>query len=748
MIEIQSLWRFWGDAEGGYSGVVPHNTVCARLLTEEICAMAQRQNIDCADVNCMKWPIFGISRHAECKVLLLRSDIAKLCAEFWSNVEQTSDKVYSFAIRFRNPDNTSVYFPRMYLTDVQPLVASMFGPVDAGEALYICTFKDERWARRCDRWYRSSKNLNDISTLSWDRNTLEGSDASTGMGVSSIQLRDFALCCMGKSGLMESLGFRMLAHRDIELDFGHILDEYEVDESRIQLGSTTLDPWRRWELDPPKFIGSADHRPWQKLLDESLTRAGMAVAIVPSTDYALPNKAVFNFVGETDQELAAEFMATRKADIIAGSVKISGEIADEKHASELKENKFFLRDPDLLHYIVPLYFGQQLRSRSLTILSKRSAPADGRPPAVFSPSQGTTAHSFGTGNGTAWNMRSKFLNPPIYSQSGFGWTADLEDFRDPLPSYSPNKKPTIPKGAGNFIVESDVSAWGRGDSLFDPIHHTSNSPMSGFVRLERGSLDQASSDYAYAIRDRSERAMRAAVSDIWLRGFHFPEAPWTGGTTLELRLQTDGKGFGFPVTRIHGSLEDPIVSPQESDGSEIVEGSGMVRTYRGEDGRTRVHVEWPFGIPCLIRIVNATRIEAGVDAWRYEARLIMKAFTGNENVNGFAGYYGGVGQPMISGSDVYDTDEPTFYAYNLPELANKAAFSAPGYKKPLTTPGFSVLPIGQDRDGGLHTVVVQGMIYNQSGRTQRLPGFEEDLFNDRNFPIIYFCMTNAIDGTC
>jgi hypothetical protein len=54
----------------------------------------------------------------------------------------------------------------------------------------------------------------------------------------------------------------------------------------------------------------------------------------------------------------------------------------------------------------------------------------------------------------------------------------------------------------------------------------------------------------------------------------------------------------------------------------------------------------------------------------------------------------------------------------------------------LAQPGFSVLPIGEDRDGNTKHVIVQGMLY------------WDDVGGASEPPRVYFCLANAIDGDC
>ena len=201
---------------------------------------------------------------------------------------------------------------------------------------------------------------------------------------------------------------------------------------------------------------------------------------------------------------------------------------------------------------------------------------------------------------------------------------------------------------------------------------------------------------------------------------------WAGGSWIELRLQMDGKGFAFPTTRIYGSLDDPLLGPVTDDSQHEIESSGLVKTWRGEDGRLRVHVGQPFGIPCLLRIVSNE--PWGDNVWRYTAKIALKSnqLQNPHTFKGLIAKFEEVPNTTLDG-------EPEITAFNLCEVNNSAGFAGPGYKLPLVQDGFRVLPIGEDRDGVLHEVVVQAMLYKDTSLNEQYA---------------YFCLHNAIDGEC
>ena len=123
-------------------------TVHARLLTREMCEKIRRQNVDCADINCMKWPILGLGRYATFKCLLLKSDLAELIPK------DAAMSTRGFEVWFivgSEEQSKTTRFPRMHLAHIHPLMVSEMGDPNKGEALYLCTFHCDRWAARSYR---------------------------------------------------------------------------------------------------------------------------------------------------------------------------------------------------------------------------------------------------------------------------------------------------------------------------------------------------------------------------------------------------------------------------------------------------------------------------------------------------------------------------------------------------------------------------------------------------------------------
>jgi hypothetical protein len=245
---------------------------------------------------------------------------------------------------------------------------------------------------------------------------------------------------------------------------------------------------------------------------------------------------------------------------------------------------------------------------------------------------------------------------------------------------------------------------------------------------------------------------RHGVCDLWFRGWIEvppPEETWMGAAWIEYRLQTDSSGFGFPTTRIYSDYYDPLFVPQADDRPLEVSTSGLAKSWRDARGKNHISVEWPFGIPCLIKITgNDGPFNAGVKAWSYRAKLIYKGMV-FDNSSGH--YPPPPNNPLASWpgqlKDFSKLDttwaDQTILAYNLAELANTSTFAGPGYKLPLAQSGFDILPIGLDRLGEQHEVIVQATLY-MSVRFENT----EDVDRAADTPVAYFCLTNAIDGDC
>lgn len=171
LVEIMISCKYAGED-------LPRN-IYARLLTPEIEAVCRRQNIETADINSMKWPIFGLSRYATAKLLVLRSDLFRLLMDDPNDWDSTTGFVNQkeFRIWFISgsaANQGTMYFNRMFLANITPIAVTANGfirkmPVEdsngdpvidpdtgeqeiessnEGEALYIVTFHDNRWLQR------------------------------------------------------------------------------------------------------------------------------------------------------------------------------------------------------------------------------------------------------------------------------------------------------------------------------------------------------------------------------------------------------------------------------------------------------------------------------------------------------------------------------------------------------------------------------------------------------------------------
>ena len=129
---------------GGGSSVT--TTKNPRLMTAEIRKLIERQNIDCADINCMKWPILGLSRYATFKCLMLQSDLRALIPGPYS--PETDGFTVRFIVNNATDSASTASFNRMHLAHIQPLMISEYGDASYGEAFYLCTFHCDRWAAR------------------------------------------------------------------------------------------------------------------------------------------------------------------------------------------------------------------------------------------------------------------------------------------------------------------------------------------------------------------------------------------------------------------------------------------------------------------------------------------------------------------------------------------------------------------------------------------------------------------------
>lgn len=733
-------------------------TVSARLLTDELKQLIERQNIDCSDINCMKWPIMGMSRHATCKVLLLKSDLHNLLtfgdpsaysggaayredhqAQFRSNTQllgllgqntigEADGPYYTeYRIWFLSDPNEATYFNRMHIADIQPLMVSGFGNPEHGEALYIVTFKCFRWARRSMSFASIERpevlpglSLNDGQFLNFARNGTYPNSSSNTSDRSVVSFYEFA-CSPGMlSQFAPDIRNTVWQYKPTTVDLfapWFILPYRTLLAARFGTPDNDLiacpfyssdflwDEIRRGEVTPLR-LDTGRHTPYQSLLDEVLCDTTSAVhSVIPFGSasnrgqyaHTLMSLGFVNF-GESN------FINRVSDSIIAGT--LGGNLASR---SKLNDTA--------VKYIVPMQITAQM-TPPCGIYGVPSVAPNGDPPAIFDEYKGyehanrrPTPQSVGRWSGLD-TMNKRHVTA---SQHGMEF------------------------GRGDHLYGN--RGWGEIISDFSGGYGTfSQSAQSASFINDK---DHPNRKMARRLSIRYQIASQNAA-DIWVRGWVMPTPSELDGWMqwIELRLQTDGKGFGFPTTRIWFDRNDPLVCPQFEDGNGKVKGLGLIKTWKGFDGKDRICLDYPFGIPCLIMVIDNERITAGVDAWRYTCVFVQKSNRPDEQIIPAVTelsdeLYGG-----LEDIEVDDDGDPLnpqrlysrkSVAYNLSEAANRSDFTAPGYKKPLVQPGFNVLPIGQDKDGNKRHVVVQGFIY-RGGEDHRT--------------CVYFSMPNAIDGDC
>ena len=673
---------------GGEGAEVVERRSSARLLTEDMRKLLERQNIDCSDINCMKWPIFGVSRHASCKLLMFRSDLMDLMAvdpNDWS--DESSGNFFpsdgaDFVIWFivgSEEESTSTRFTRMVISDITPTMISEFGKDGYGEAAYIVHFRCDRWFvrdRRCLHRYEADP-LN-MPTMAWDPSCSTGGNPEA---------------TATTSALVEYFLKRNSGIEDVEERF------YEEERDFYSASTVTSAGWTASGI--ATGLRSPRAYPTMSVVDQACQRTGVAIAYLPRFNVAdVPTLGTrYNYivtdVSKGSQRMVA-FLNEYKDDVIAGSFMDlddgTGPSSPTGFGAKVK---------------IPNVIARLIRPQACRTMIRVPEPADGAAPNVFNQLLGGVA--------------------PVGS-------TNIPDSADPFALFPGNRlihyNRTEAFGFPNYGVNPSVYI--NADKWARPSWFLKSQEVQNATSDENGIGTDVSSRWAFKYS--------AGVCDIWLRGWVLPstETAWAGGSFAELRLQTDGNGFGFPTTRIHGDIDDPILGPVGDSEPHDFEGSGMVKTWRGEDGRMRVHVAQPFGIPCLIRLTGATRISdtegvgeviGEVDAWRYTAELVHKERIDTFIPGPLTDYFAGL----------EDFEIGTITAYNLMETRNTSTFSAPSYKIPLPQTGYDILPIGRDRDGAYHSVVVQAMLYMT----------DYSVSDTENLRVCaYFCVTNGIDGEC
>jgi len=640
----------------------------ARLLTPEIERLIRRQNIETSDINCMKWPVFGLSRYATCRLLVMQRDLMDLIA---SDPGEWSDETFSasddgFRIWFiigSTSMSERTCFNRMHLSRIEPLMVSEFGKENYGEAMYIATFHCDRWAARSNRFDAdlSGTVLGQYFSRSWDAASFNDSYQSADRPVASSVISDGV--------------------------------QYKLNQSSywrlFRTGTDIYDDSSGGSAVEIRGVDTMLQKPLTAMIDEVSQRASVAIAYTPTATTESPGSYRFAVVDiSSGAQRMVSFLNEYKADIQAGSLL---DIADGTSPSVLSGFASLARIPNVI--------AQTIRPKRAIVGVKRNMVADGTPPDVFSQSE-TSSATAGTGQ-----FQSEYLNDP-FSRS-------------------------IPTDAIDRVALAGFPKFGEGGAVHisaDNWQQASRDDRRDYSVSTYGTPLSEAENIANDVAGRWAYRYSSGVCDIWFRGWIFPEytSAWPGGSWIELRLQTDRDGFGFPTTRIHGDIDDPMLGPVADDRQHEVEGSGMAQVWRGEDGRLRVHVGYPFGIPCLIKIIGREIIAAGTKAWRYSAKIVYR----KNSDTGATTYKGG----LESFSDL-DIADPVIVAYNLMELANDSGYAGPGYELPLAQAGFDVIPIGGDRSSGSHDVIVQAMLYMGSK-------------GGENRTIAYFSAANAVDGDC
>jgi hypothetical protein len=676
-------------------------TVNARLLTPQLKELIERQNVDCADINCMKWPLFGWSRHATCKLLLTQRDLLTLTTgstdpEVWFNADYRRSVDFGYLIWFivgSKAQSVKTAFSRMRVAQIQPLMISQFGLPNFGEAFYIATFKCDRWAGRGKRAFMkvfdpplSTEPNENYYPRSWKQDEYVNGTNLDCLTIKQIfdRFHSFGdpvwLPWLKKPN--QEAGYSRPNYWDMAPD-GAASDVFD---------DSTVSNYRYEEMFPPISVGDLTQKPLLVVADDVAVKAGVALAYKPNYATAqevgsyLTGKFVWSVIDiNKGNERMVSFLNEYKNDIIAGSVY---DIVDGT-----EDPNGFPTSPALEGIAsiarIPNLISQQVRPDRIVVDMRRTELADGSPPNVFADSQFKSDFPL--------RQYHKYLSNP------FDRTVPSRKYEGFIVR--------VGESCGAYISADSWQGATRGEKQFYKDVIYSNMPND-----------------VYRVNERYGEKYLSGACDIWFRSWIMPnnDQIWAGGSWIELRLQMDGKGFAFPTTRIYGSLDDPLLGPVTDDSQHEIESSGLVKTWRGEDGRLRVHVGQSFGIPCLLRIVSNE--PEGDNVWRYTAKIALKS-TELPNPHTFKGL-------IAKFEEVPNTTldgEPEITAFNLCEVNNSAGFAGPGYKLPLVQDGFRVLPIGEDRDGVLHEVVVQAMLYKDTSDNEQYA---------------YFCLHNAIDGEC
>lgn len=778
-IKVTTAWSAQGEGRDAY----------ARLLTPELEVLIRNQNIETRDINSMKWPLFGLSRHAVCKLLMLRTDLLLLMSDTpgeIAEIENAYETLNEYRIWFRctdDPADEGQIFTRMHIAKVTPLavtgngyvkkvpqldengdpVLDEFGnqiedDVHEGEALYIVEF-------RCDRWWWSSFRRFTFSpwVASGTGSCGLGYPAQTPFHASWVESHNEG--DVFGAGDADSMIEKLLKGKSA---FGCGLGDGNQSESYGLFRESRQDEFEFISLLHPKLratSGNFDrHRPIVEVIDEICRDCHLAISYRPSGSIANGYKGKYSFSIKSNASTASgtglkEFIAAHGDNVIAGAIDTQS-IVDTEFDDPAAT--YSSRWPRMIN-LAPIT-GSITSHHSFSIAHRASIP-DGRPPSVFSAisaygEANSSTGSFSTTKQYLPDPFSEFQPYDIVSLSFDNTTGLAYPFR---PRFIALKK--FPSAYIDLTSTSTVREWQarnryQGQSLIYGQVGSSNwyhlNETGKIKPLSPIDLEQTFEEERTLYDDRR----RSNTCDIWLNKWWMPASDevWLGSAWIELRLQTDEDGFGFPTTRIWSDYEDPLFCSVADDKPLDIRATGLAKSWRDSDGKTRVHVAWPFGIPCLIKIIGLStsvgtggQFNPGVKAWAYEAKVVMKGQGGNDSsfprrypaIGGNPGE--GLGQ-LIDFFGSGSANEDRLTAYNLAELANTTSFSAPGYKMPIAQQGFDVLPIGKDRDGNQHEVIVQAMVYWSDERDPANTAQSEA--QRSRLPVAYFCLPNAIDGEC
>jgi hypothetical protein len=768
--------------------------VCARLLTPEIVAMMQRQNLDPSNVNSMIWPVFGLSRHATCQLLMTRRDIIDLCARDpqivapagGQNTAVKWNPQASYRIWFicgSKETSETTRFDRMRIAEIQPLVAVEMGDPVIGDALYIVTFKCDRWAWRSHRFFGAWRTgSSDLNLHSFSDPWPTDIPASAEVGSPSYKPIPVESITPDLHAFLDN-NIEKVELEDIYFHISHLFDKENTNDPEDIPG--TVKSWTAY------FVGRFDQILYSDAVNVEFSNLWSLRASSASLFSEIDR--ICGTIGRPQ----AYFPIAKNSEI----AEIDG--------LQTEEGKFFIGD---IEYYGPAQ-NSAIDSIESTYRTRLIAGTLGRIERSARDGEYSAGQPFWVdfseiryNTSPYWDIVSMPVATSPDGYIGNIWNnhwrwqavADQSATNQIIPTGVPPQSPgtqLISEGYNHnpfsdqvflsfchmsldfvsYVAPKDASTFGPfADFYVTPEFATHVSAMDIQPRAFRDplvepvvdrdgkSLPNAAYAFGYwnglSYTGASSFVRRVADTELWFSGWVFPnfyQFNALGGSVswIELRLQTDGKGFPYPVTKLWGKRRDPIMRPVPDDGEREITCSGLAKTWKTMDGKTRIHVEYPFGIPMLLKIIDSELIAP--NQWKYTCEHALKSaiasqITGGQATFGINTYSTDIEQFATDWGLPYGYNalEPQiYYAYNLAERGNGSGFASPGYKLPLSQSGFSVLPIGKDRDGVQHDVYVQAMVYlagagNPKSATNK-PGDETP-----KEAMAYFCMPNAIDGEC